>query len=127
MIDAIDRFGICPNCGTNWKGQDILEFLSEIACNSHKTQKELIAMAGNYGWTEHNKTSFSNTISHEMDGKTLLECPKISCGHVFNRFTGEEYRSMFDAQRGIIVAKTIDVEIETQTVQQPLEYEDDLF
>lgn len=112
MKDKINRFGICPNCGTNWKGEDVYEHLSSLGCNSHKTEKDLKELAANFGWTEHNKTNFSNTISHEIEGKTLLECPKLSCKHVFDRYTGEEYRNMFEAQRGFIVAKNIKLELE---------------
>lgn len=120
MEDKIDRFGICPNCGTNWKGEDILDSISKISCNSHKTEKELRDLAANFGYTEHNKTLFSNTISHEIGGKILLECPKLSCGHVFNRYTGEEYKSMFDAHRGFVVAKNLVPMIEDEN-------ENDLF
>lgn len=101
--DKIDRFGLCPNCQTSWKGKDVLEALSKLDCNKGKSDRELTKLAASYGWTEDNKICFSNTISHEIDGKTLLECPKITCGHVFDRYTGEEYRSMFDAKRGILV------------------------
>lgn len=108
MEDKINRFGLCPNCGTNWNGPDILESISMLSCNSHKNEAQLKAMAANYGWTEHNKTNFSNTISHEIDGKTLLECPKITCSHVFDRYEGIEYRNMFDAQRGIEIFRVSD-------------------
>jgi hypothetical protein len=107
MEDKVNRFGLCPNCATNWNGPDILESISMLACNNKKTEKELKAIAANYGWSEHNRTNFSNTISHEVDGKILLECPKMSCGHIFDRYTGEEYRNMFDAHRGIVVAKVV--------------------
>ena len=114
MEDAINRFGVCPNCGTNWNGIDILESLSNLSCNTHKTPKELLEMAASYGYTQDNKANFSNTISHEINGKTLLECPKMSCGHVFNRYTGEEYKSMFDAHRGFVVAKNLVTTIEDE-------------
>jgi len=122
MEDKINRFGVCPNCGTNWKGDDIFESISLLGCNSHKTEKELKDIAANFGWTEHNKTSFSNTISHEINGKTLLECPKLSCGHVFDRYTGEEYRNMFDARRGFIIAKNIPAKEEVEIEMEDLPF-----
>lgn len=109
-MTEINRFGLCPNCSTNWKGEDVLASISKLSCNSHKTEKELREMAANYGWTEDNKISFSNTISHEVNGRTLLECPKSTCGHIFNRYTGEEYRNMFEAQRGILFARNMPID-----------------
>lgn len=126
-MTEINRFGICPNCSTNWRGGDIFTSLASLSCNSHRPESELIKMAANYGWTVDNRVHFSNTISHEVDGKTLLECPKITCGHIFNRYTGEEYRNMFDAQRGIVIIKNIGTTISTEVVQQPIIEEDDLF
>ena len=123
MQEAINRYGECPNCKTSWKGLDVLEALSSYSFNMGKSHNELVRQAANYGWTPDNKICFSNLISHETtDGRNLLECPKISCQHVFDRYTGEEYASLKNAYRGIpivnITKTVIDKLVELQT-QEP--------
>lgn len=104
-IEKINRFGSCPNCKTNWKGDDILVALSKLACNSGKSQSDLIKLANSYGWSENNKTHFSNTTSFEIGDRHLLECPNITCKHVFDRYTGDKFRNMFDARRNAPIIK----------------------
>lgn len=103
MRDKINRWGICPNCQTSWKGNDVLEHLASLSCNAGKSHNEVKKLAANYGYTEDNKLNFSNLKSVETENnRNLLQCPKISCGHVFDRYTGLEYKSMYDAQKNII-------------------------
>lgn len=119
MEDKIDRFGECPNCKTSWKGQDILQHLSKLSCNIGKSYTELVKLASNYGWTPDNKACFSTLISHELeDGRNLLECPKISCQHVFDRYTGEEYMSMHDAIRNKPVYKEPTIHVTKENREQ---------
>jgi hypothetical protein len=104
-MENIDRFGKCPNCGTNWNGGDVYEKLSNMSCHSTKKPAELKTLAGYYGWTEDNKTDFSNLITHELQGRHLLECPKITCGHIFDRETGQEFISIDRALKNISITR----------------------
>lgn len=121
MEDKIDRQGICPNCKTSWAGTDVYESLARLACNSGKSHNELIRMAASYGWQEHNKINFSNLISHEMnDDRNLLECPNIVCQHVFDRYTGEEYKNMYEARKGVNTIIIRDKEKVIEPVLKPI-------
>lgn len=100
MEEKIDRFGKCPNCGFNWDAGNIYEQLASLSCNIGKTEGEIKKLAENYGWTEVNKIHFTKTIAIETkDGKTFIKCPEMRCQHVFNRETGVEYKSIFEAKR----------------------------
>lgn len=125
MEDRIDRFGICPNCKTSWDSGDIVEILSKLDCNSGKSEAEIKSLAANYGWFEHNKVHFSTLISHEIDGRNLLECPNIVCGHIFDRFTGQEYKSLLDVKENSPIIKPLDLR-PTEEVQKLVNLQKDL-
>lgn len=106
-MPKLDRQGKCPNCGTQWKGEDVLEALSRMACNSGKSLTELKNLAANYGWTEVNKNRFSLAIVRELeDGRVLLQCPAMRCNHVFEEETGTEYSSIRLARAKVTVVGT---------------------
>ena len=99
-MKKIDKLGECPNCGKSWDDGDILENLNRMSVFTHTYPPTMKKVAAAMGYSEDNKTHFSSVIVHQFDGKTLYECPRISCKHVFNIETGEEYTSLFEFKQG---------------------------
>lgn len=98
--DKIDKFGLCPNCKTDWRSKDIHEELNSLSIFTHKTPKEMLGLANNYGWTEHNRGIFSKVIVRQLeDGRTFYICPNIRCGRVYDAETGIDYDSVEEASR----------------------------
>jgi tetrahydromethanopterin S-methyltransferase subunit A len=98
MEEEINRHGHCPSCKVNWNAGDVLESLASISAFKHKTKRELNNIAANYGYSESNNVNFSKVIIHELSVDLIFyECPNIRCRHVFNKFTGEEFKSFYEA------------------------------
>lgn len=97
----IDRYGLCPNCKSDWNGRDVYEDLNRLSVFSHKSPQEMTTLASNYGWSDFSKTKFSKVIIIELeDGKILYKCPEIRCGHIFDVETGFEYEDIVSAKEG---------------------------
>lgn len=98
----IDRYGSCPNCNRNWGGKDIYEHVNNMSVFQHKDEEETKEVAKAFGWREDSPTKFSHVKVHEIKGVTVLECPNMLCGHVFDAQTGKEYASIYDYKIGRI-------------------------
>lgn len=97
----IDRYGLCPNCKSDWNGRDVYEDLNRLSVFSHKSPQEMTTLASNYGWSDFSKTKFSKVIIIELeDGRILYKCPEIRCGHIFDVETGFEYEDIVSAKEG---------------------------
>lgn len=100
-MNTIDKTGLCPNCKTDWNAGDILAELQKLDIFFLKNYKDMEKVAGNYGWKANSKSNLSKVKVYEYeDGTTLIECPNMKCGHVFNTNTGEEWDSMFAYKMG---------------------------
>jgi len=87
---------ICPACGADWRGDDIFAALKQVQTAgggyAGKSDAELKAIAGCYGWTEENKKTFSRLIGIEYayghpkryDGVSKWRCP--DCFAEWDRF-----------------------------------------
>lgn len=95
----IDRLGKCPNCGRKWDDGDVLHNLNKMSVFMHTTSGAMNKIAASLGYTPEKPNSFSAVIVHQLGDIILYECPKVSCKHVFNAKTGEEYSSLFEFKR----------------------------
>ncbi len=94
----MDKYGLCPNCSTNWNMGDIRQNLGNLSIFKHKSEYEVTKVAALYGWTEFNKGNFSSVIATTLeDSRTILLCPEVRCGHYFDSATGNEYDNLIDA------------------------------
>jgi len=96
----INRLGKCPNCGRNWDDGDVLENLNKMSAFVHTTPPMMKKVAASLGYSDENKNRFSAVNVYQIGDKTLYECPKLTCKHVFVADTGEEYYSLFEYEQG---------------------------
>lgn len=108
-MKTIDKQGVCPNCETNWSGEDIYQTMRNLNVFQNISDFELKKMAGYYGWTEEKPTKFSKAVVYTIQDTPYLVCPNMRCGHVFNSKTGEEYESMYDMKHKLSSLWIVDV------------------
>lgn len=95
QLPPIDKHGSCPNCEYGWDGGDILETVSQLSVFIGKEPHEIKRIAADcYGYTENNKTRFTNLkqIEIPVEDISVWQCPR--CNHVWDKVTNHHYKSL---------------------------------
>ena len=100
----IDKLGLCPHCNKDWKGKDAYEAIRSMSVHILTPEKELRALAAQFGWTPENPVKLSKVITIILtDDITLYECPK--CHHVFEKDSEQKYTSLYEAKQTLFAEK----------------------
>lgn len=117
-MSEVNKYGLCPSCNKSWEGKDIQDELNNLSVFKYKSQKNVEAIAGNFGYSEENKTKFSKVIVIESGNDIFYKCPEIRCGKVFNSKTGDKFNSIEQAKRGIAEIQTEDMTPEKDIIDE---------
>lgn len=113
----INKYGLCPNCKTNWNGGDIRQTIGKLNLFYHKSDKELDEVAAKYGWTEFNKSNFTRVVTTTLeDGRILFTCPKITCSHIFDSVSEKEYDCMTNVLNNNFIVRKEEILKEEVTI-----------
>ena len=85
----IDKFGLCPECGFNFKGKNIFNELREQKCTEDMSDEELRQdIKESYPDTDFFSHVININIGERYDPASYVMCPK--CKTKWNSETGEE-------------------------------------
>lgn len=105
MAVDIGNLDNCPDCGAQWKGDDIYQYFlcqkmfpeaEQHEVYKDKTDEEIYRAAQDYGYTHENPVRFRKVIGVEYpyghpkryDGVSLWHCPE--CKGYWSRWTGKK-------------------------------------